>query len=362
MSKKEHVGEMYSINIPEIENWTELSDLQAKELVTKYRWIYANASLKNLHDAKDEATRLSNAVGSPMIIVYMPRHVFDGTRNEYPGPFHASMEMLLESALTDGREVLVSARSYGTHQALRALRKFDTPKILMIGIAPAFGAFGGALDANVRQYIKDVRHTRCKYLMIASEGDVITWRSGGAAYKRRFLGYRGDNDVGRAMEANPNNTHTIRLHKAGHSPVDKYIRHGLVSAMREGVLHFGFSGTVVDDIIHGRPLPDITAEKEDEEKEIPKEPVRSRKPVTRPPGRKQMPPDKKQPDRKPPPPPAREMQPSGKPPPPTEVRGSRRPPPPPYKSEATDQQTPETEDRDSMRPPPPPPPPPPPDD
>ena len=138
---------------------------------------------------------------------------------------------------------------------LRAVRSFDTPKILLIGIAPGFGAFGGPLSANVQQYIADVRRTRCKYLMVASEGDIITWRSGGAAYKRRLWGYRGDNDVGRAMDANPDNTHTITLQDAGHSPVDKYLRFGLVSAMKEGVRHFGFEGTVVDDIIHGRPLP-----------------------------------------------------------------------------------------------------------
>lgn len=248
-----HVGEIYAVNVPGRENWEKLSKNEGKEIVSKYRWIYANASSKDLYEAKDEATKLSNAVGRPLVLVYMPRNIFDGTRNEYPGRFHASMHALIERALADRKELLVTARSYGVHQALRAVRKFDTPMILLIGIAPAFGAFGNAWSDNVKRYIKDVEQTRCKYLMIASKNDGFTWRSGGAAYKKK-IGYRGDNDVGRAMKRNKQNVRILVLQGADHAPIDEYLRHGLVNAMQKGAHRWGLDNTPVGDIVYGRPV------------------------------------------------------------------------------------------------------------
>ena len=224
-----HVGEIYAVNVPGRQNWEKLSKNEGKEIVSKYRWIYANASLKDLYEAKDEATKLSNAVGRPLVLVYMPRSIFDGTRNEYPGRFQASMHSLVERALADRKELLVTARSYGVHQALRAVRKFDTKRILLIGIAPAFGAFGNAWSDNVKRYIKDVEQTRCKYLMIASKNDGFTWRSGGAAYKKK-IGYRGDNDVGRAMKRNKKNVRIIVYPPAVLSKTDRDYRQSRQSA------------------------------------------------------------------------------------------------------------------------------------
>ena len=105
MSDTKHVGEIYGVNVPGTENWEKLSKSEAKKTVSKFRWIYANASCKDLYEAKDEATKLSNAVGSPMVLVYMPRNVFDGTRNEYPGKFHASMATLIKRALKDRKNL-----------------------------------------------------------------------------------------------------------------------------------------------------------------------------------------------------------------------------------------------------------------
>jgi len=246
-----HVGEIYAVNVPGMDNWKQLSVAEAKPLARQYRWIYANASLKDLYEAKDEATKLSNAVHRPLVMVYMPRDIFDSTRNEYPGAFHASMRELIQAALADGRALLVTGRSYGVHQALHAVVQFNNPKILMIGIAPAFGAFGNQWSDNVKRYVSDVKHTRAKYCMIASEQDGFTWRSGGAAYKKK-VGYRGDNDVGRAMKDNPHNVETIVLHGADHAPIDDYLRHGLVNAMRKCSDHFGFQKTAVADVVYGR--------------------------------------------------------------------------------------------------------------
>jgi hypothetical protein len=111
----EHVGEIYAVNVPGRQNWEKLSVDESKEIVSQYRWIYANASCKDLYEAKDEATKLSNAVGRPLLLVYMPKDVLDGTRNEYPGRFHASMHALVRKALADRKELLVTARSYGVH-------------------------------------------------------------------------------------------------------------------------------------------------------------------------------------------------------------------------------------------------------
>lgn len=237
-----HVGEIYAVNVPGMKNWKKLSLEEGQKLAKKYRWIYANASCKDLDEAKDEATKLSNAVGAPLILVFMPRHIFDQTRNEYPEQFHTAMKGLIKVALADGRQVLVSARSYGVHQALRAIRSFDSPKILFTGIAPAFGAFGNTWSDNVDMYIVDVQNTRSKYCMIASEKDGFTWRSGGAAYKRK-VGYRGDNDVGRAMEKNTQNVKIIKLDDADHAPIDEYLNHGLVLAMKQCAYKFSMMGT-----------------------------------------------------------------------------------------------------------------------
>ena len=249
----EHVGEMYAVNVPERQTWDKLTVDEGKEIVSRYRWIYANASCKDLYEAKDEATKLANAVGRPLVLVYMPKNVFDGTRNEYPGQFHASMHALVERALADKKELLVAARSYGVHQALRALRKFDSPLVLLIGIAPAFGAFGNVWSENVEQYIDDVEHTRCRYFMIASEDDGHTWRAGGAAARKR-VGYRGDNDVGRAMDRNSQNVDYYVLSGANHYPIDEYIRHGLVDAMQKGAHHWGLDDTPIGDVVYGRPV------------------------------------------------------------------------------------------------------------
>jgi len=79
----------------------------------------------------------------------MPRHVRDGQRNDYHPNFQASLAGLIERAIADGKELLISAKSYGVHQALRVMRHFDSPLILLTGIAPAFGAFGNQWSANV---------------------------------------------------------------------------------------------------------------------------------------------------------------------------------------------------------------------
>lgn len=242
---------MFAVNVPGRANWDKLTLSQAEKLTSKYRWIYANASCKDLYEAKDEATKISNAVGRPMVLVYMSRHVFDKARNEYPGQFHASMHALIQRAMDDKKELLVAAKSYGVHQALRAVRQFDSPLILLIGIAPAFGAFGNALSENVKRYIKDVRETRSRYFMIASDDDGFTWLAGGAAARRR-CGYKGDNDVGRAMDDNKRNVDYYVLHGADHIPVDDYINHGLVDAMRKGAHHWGLDNTPIGDIVYGR--------------------------------------------------------------------------------------------------------------
>jgi hypothetical protein len=248
----EHVGEIYAVNVPGRQNWEKLSVDEGKKIVSNYRWVYANASCKDLYEAKDEATKLSNALGCrPLVLVYMPKDVFDGTRNEYPGKFQASMHALVERALADRKALLVTARSYGVHQALRAIRRFDSPLILLIGIAPAFGAYGNVWSDNVKQYIKDVRHTRCKYFMIASDLDIHTWQSGGAAARKPL---RGDHRVNWAMKKNKSNVDYFVIHGAMHFPIDAYLHHGLVDAMRRGATHWGLQNTPIGDIVYGRDV------------------------------------------------------------------------------------------------------------
>jgi hypothetical protein len=186
-----------------------------------------------------------------MVHVYLSRTIFDGTRNTYPGRFHASMGALIESAVERDEQLLVAGRSYGVHQALRAACAFDKPSILVLGIAPAFGAFGNALSDNVKQYIEDVATTRCKYGMVASKKDNFTWHAGGAAYKRIF-GYRGDNKVGKAMKKNKDNVCIEVIEGAEHAPIDEYLRHGLAKAMKKIVRHFGMDA--LEDIVGGVPV------------------------------------------------------------------------------------------------------------
>lgn len=239
MSAEDKTGRIYAVNFPEMDNWEELTEAQSIEAVRQYRWIYVNASLKGKYESKDEAIKLSNALNrQPMVHVYLSREIFDGTRNTYPVPFHASMSMLIETATANNGQLLITGRSYGVHQALRAACRFNKPSISVMGIAPAFGTFGNHWSKNVEQYVADVETTRCKYGMVASEDDVFTWRSGGAAYKRR-IGYRGDNDVGRAAERNRDNVHVEVISGAKHAPIDEYLEHGLVSAMKRIAYHFG---------------------------------------------------------------------------------------------------------------------------
>ena len=254
-----HAGELYAINVPGRIAGEKVSLSVAQDAVSTYRWIYVNASLKDLQEAKAEATKLSNALSKrPMIVVFMPRHVGDGQRNDYHPNFQASLAALIRHAMKDNKELLVSARSYGVSQALRVIVQFNSPRILLTGIAPAFGAFGSQGSANVKQHIRDIQNTRSKYCMIASKDDGFTWRAGGAAYKRR-ISIRGDNDVYRAMKKNTANVHLILLDGADHAPVDEYLRHGLVNAMRQAADHFRMTKTPVGDIVYGRKPPPTDA-------------------------------------------------------------------------------------------------------
>jgi len=58
-----HAGELYAINVPERAPREKLSLSEAQGIVAKYRWIYVNSSLQDLNEAKEQATKLSNAVG-----------------------------------------------------------------------------------------------------------------------------------------------------------------------------------------------------------------------------------------------------------------------------------------------------------
>ncbi len=249
MSDHEKTGRMYSVNVPGLDNQKQLSATQAAEIVKQYRWIYVNASLKGNYDAEDEATKLSNAFNRrPMVHVYLSRAIFDGTRNTDPGLFHASMATLIKAATESDQQLLVTGRSYGVHQALRAACGFNKSSILVLGVAPAFGAFGNTWSDNVNQYITDVATTQCKYGMVASRKDRFTWKSGGASYKRKHT-YRGDKDVGQAMEQNKDNVHIEVIDDAKHAPIDEYLRNGLVPAMQRTVRHFGMDD--LEDIVNG---------------------------------------------------------------------------------------------------------------
>ena len=250
----EWTGTMWAVNVPGKAKGQRLSMNEAREIVREYRWIYVNASLKSLAEGKEEAQKLSNAVGRPLVLIYLSRHVFDGTRGDYCRRFQDYLRMLVEHAMANGRELLVTGRSYGVHQALRVLRHFDSPKILLIGIAPSFGWLGNSVTSNVQQYIRDVEDTRCRYGMIASEDDGFTWRSGGAAYpdSSRVGGYRGDNDVGRAASRNTRNVTIEVITGADHAPIDEYLNHGLVNAMHRIVRHFNMQDTPVGDVVFGR--------------------------------------------------------------------------------------------------------------
>jgi hypothetical protein len=96
--------------------------------------------------------------------------------------------------------------------------------------------------------------------MIASDYDGFTWRRGGAAYRRQGRDtYRGDPKVGRAMEANSANVTIKRLRPADraadHAPIDNYINHGLLDAMKRCAREFGMQTSPVGDVIYARDIP-----------------------------------------------------------------------------------------------------------
>jgi len=259
-AETEHTGEMYAFKVPGRGDAEKLSLAEAKEIVATYRWIYVNASLKDLAEAKHEARALSNAVGRPVVLLYLSRFIFDQQRNDYPRQFSNPLKALIEAALAEREGLLISAKSFGTHQTLRVLRQYDDPSILLTGISPAFGAFGNAYSDNVKRYIRDVRDTRSRYCMIASEQDGFTWRSGGAARRRGNGTCRGDNDVCDAMDRNKDNVKTYTITGSDHSPIDDYINHGLVGRMKDCARHFHMAAGPVGDVVYNRPLPDPGAQ------------------------------------------------------------------------------------------------------
>jgi len=247
----DNAGELYAIRVPGIVNKQMLSLSDAIEIVNRYHWIYVNSSCKTLPEAKHEATQLADAVGRPAVLVFMPRHIGDGQRNTYHPHFQSSLFALLESVLSSDGTVLISAKSYGVHQSLRLIRNFDSPQILLTGIAPAFGAFGNVWSEGVDQHINDVKNTRARYCMIASRQDGFTWRRGGAAYRRNGT-FRGDKNIGEAMEHNSENVTIVKLQGANHKPITEYIDHGLVGAMQDCVDHFGMRDTAAGDVAYAR--------------------------------------------------------------------------------------------------------------
>ena len=247
----DNAGELFAIRVPGMANKQQLNLSAAKNIVNQYRWIYINSSCKSPSEAKHEATQLADAVGRPLMLVYMPRHIFDGQRNSYHPDFQSSLAALIENALSAEKNLLISAKSYGIHQSLRVIRRFDSPRILLTGISPAFGAFGNIWSEAVDQYISDVKDTRAKYCMIASKQDGFTWRRGGAAYRRNGT-FRGDPNVGEAMESNSENVAIIKLSGADHSPITEYIDHGLVGAIKDCVDHFGMKDTTVGEVVYAQ--------------------------------------------------------------------------------------------------------------
>jgi hypothetical protein len=254
----EHAGEVYAIRVPGRPNKQKLSLDDAKAIVATHRFIYVNASLKTVPEALSEATNLSDALGGqPTVLVYMPRHVMDGQRNDYHPNFQRSLRELIRHALRDNRELLVASKSYGVNQALRVVREFDTPKILLIGISPAFGAFGNVGSPMVARYIRDVKDTRSRYCMIAAAGDVFPWNAGGAAVGRGPQ-IVGDPRVYAAMRDNSANVDTVLLEGTGHG-MDRYLEHGLVDGMQRCATHWGYQDTVIGDVVFGRGVASGTA-------------------------------------------------------------------------------------------------------
>lgn len=250
-----YAGALYAINVPGQSAGEKLSLADAQAIVSKYRWIYVNSSLTMLSEARGEAASLSDALHKwPIVVVYMPRFTGDGQRGGYHPAFQASLSALIRHALKDGKPLLVSARSYGVHQALRVIRENDSPKILLTGIAPAFGSFGRRMSRSVFQYSRDVLQTKSKYCMIASKDDTATWKAGGAADETR-----GDRDVYSAMKRNDKNVTLVLLDGAEHTPLDKYLRHGLAGAIKQAVEHFGMGFTPVGDIVYGRKPASLVA-------------------------------------------------------------------------------------------------------
>jgi hypothetical protein len=248
-----HAGEVYAIQVPGRPNKQKLSLADAEAIAATHRFIYVNASLKTVPEALSEATSLSNALGrQPAVLVYMPRHVMDGQRNDYNSHFQRSLRELIRHALRDGRDLLVAGKSYGVNQALRVVREFDTPKILLIGISPAFGAFGNVGSPMVARYIRDVKDTRSRYCMIAEAGDVFPWNAGGAAAGRGPQ-IVGDPRVYAAMQDNRANVDTVLLEGTGHG-MDHYLEHGLVGGMQRCATHWGYQDTAIGDVLFGRAV------------------------------------------------------------------------------------------------------------
>lgn len=248
--EKRHAGKVYAINIPGKRGGSELSLAEAKRLVRRYRWIHVNASAKDRSGAKYNATMLSREVGSPLLLVFMTRGLFDGSRNRYAAAFVRNLGALAAHAIADGKTLLVSARSYGNSQTLRVLRRFaNSPRILFTGHCPAFGAFGNKWSANVKRFHEDVRRTRVKYCMISSTGDKYTWRSGGACIRSRGK-VRGDPKVCAAIDRNRRNVKVYTIAKADHDNAE-YIQHGVIRRMRECVRHFGFQNKLAGRVVFG---------------------------------------------------------------------------------------------------------------
>jgi hypothetical protein len=249
--EKKHAGKMYAFGVPGTRDGSELSLSKAKDLVRKHRWIHVNASMKKRWEAQHNAGILSKALRRPLVLVFMSKSVMDGKRNEYDPNFVKNLGTLASHGIGDRKTLLVTARSYGNSQALHVLRqRANSPRILFIGLCPAFGAFGNKWSANVKRFHQDVKETQVKYCMIASEKDNYAWRAGGACVTKGGR-YQGDENVCKAIDKNRSNVKVFTINGAGHDNAE-YLANGAMDRMRRCVEHFRFKGKTAGNVVYGR--------------------------------------------------------------------------------------------------------------
>ncbi len=206
-------GEMYLVRndceSPDSGCTRQLLDLEeAIEAARRYRWIDVSASMKRPGHALWEAElKLLGIGGRGLVMIYLPQGVDEincgGTGlswvieairlygwEHYPVDHDSFQEVfseLIGGATEGGRQILVTTKSYGAHQALEVFH--DNPDVFHLSIGPSFGIFkdttGDRRNPHVDTYLSNLEDARCKMCIVSSFNDCWSLYAFGSALDRQ---------------------------------------------------------------------------------------------------------------------------------------------------------------------------------